>query len=135
MLNNMNYLWIDLWNKLCWLSYSNFWWIIFTMDSIPRIELINKLKKIILEKNIDVIVIWLPYDLYGLDNKQLNKTKDFILKLKLIFPQIRIEEVDERFTTFESINILNQMWEKNIKQKKDSMSAYLILESYLQKNS
>lgn len=135
MLISMNYLSIDLWNKLCWLAYNSVWNIIFTMDSIPRVELVNKLKKIIIEKNIQSIIIWMPYDLYWIDNKQFIKTKKFIDKLRIIFPDIEIEEIDERFTTFESINFLKSIWEKNIKQKKDSLSAYFILESYLQKNS
>lgn len=129
----MNYLSIDLWNKRCWLAYSNIW-IIFTLPFVERFKLISELKKIIIEKNISKIVIWMPYDLYWKDFTQLDRTKKFILKLKWFFPDIEIIEIDERFTTFESINILNELWnKKDIMSKKDSLSAYLILETYLSK--
>lgn len=132
----MNYLSIDLWDKRCWLAYSNMWFI-FMLPFVNRSEIIPKLKKIILEKNISKIIVWLPYDLYNNDLKQLNKTKLFIKKLKEIFKNIEIDEIDERFTTFESLNILNWLSKNEIENKKDSMSAYLILESYLRqiKNS
>lgn len=127
----MNYLWIDLWDKRCWLAYSNMWFI-FTLPAVARFTLISELKKIIKEKNISKIVIWMPYDLYGKDLKQLNKTKSFVSKLKEILPNIEIIEIDERFTTFESISILTELGnKKDIQEKKDSMSAYLILERYL----
>lgn len=127
----MNYLGIDLWNKRCWLAYSNMG-IIFTLPFVERFKIINELKKIILEKNISKIVIWMPYDLYWKDFIQLDRTKKFLWKIKMIFPNIEIIEVDERFTTFESINILNEIWnKKDIMKNKDSLSAYLILERYL----
>ena len=129
----MSYLSIDLGNKRCWLAYSNMW-IIFTLPFIERFKLVLELKKIILEKNISKIVIWMPYDLYWKDKTQLDRTKKFILKLKTIFSNIEIIEVDERFTTFESINILNEFWnKKEIMEKKDSISACFILERYFAK--
>ncbi len=128
----MNYLSIDLWNKRCWIAYTNMW-IIFMTESIARTSLISQLKKIIKEKDISKIIIWMPFDLYGKDKTQLERTKKFIWKLKEIFINNEIIEIDERFTTFEAINTLKQSWEKDIFSKKDSMSAFLILETYLNK--
>jgi RNase H-fold protein (predicted Holliday junction resolvase) len=51
----------------------------------------------------------MPYDLYSMDFRQLNKTKKFILKLKEIFKDIEVIEMDERFTTFESLSLLNEI--------------------------
>jgi len=132
----MNYLSIDLGDKVCWLAYSN-QSIIFMLDQIERHKLINHIKKIIKEKNISTIVVWLPYDLYQNNTKQLDKTKKFIKKLNTIFKDIKIDSIDERYTTFESLNILKEISSKKdfIKKNKDSMSAYLILESYLSKKN
>lgn len=96
----------------------------------------KNIKKILKEKNIEEIIIWAPYDLYWKDLRQLDRTKKFVEKIKNIFPEISIKLEDERFTTFESLNILNMQWfsKKEISEKKDSMSAYLILESYLKRN-
>lgn len=128
----MNYLWIDLWDKRCGLAYTHLGHI-FTLPYINRVEIISKLKKIISEKDISKIVIGMPYDLYWVKTKQLEKTKKFVEKLKNIFPDMEIIEIDERFTTFESFHILKQIWEKyhQIQEKKDSLSAYLILETYM----
>jgi RNase H-fold protein (predicted Holliday junction resolvase) len=51
----------------------------------------------------------LPYDLYNIDHKQLDKTKKFIEKLKIIFPDLKIDSIDERFTSFEADSILRTM--------------------------
>ena len=128
------YLWIDLWDKKSWIAiFIN--WIVFPKWIIPRTKLITEIKKIIGEYEIKLIVVWLPYDLYGKNLKQLNKTKIFIEKLKNIFPNISIEGIDERFTSFEADNILDDMWIKNKKWNKDDISAVLILESYIKQNN
>jgi RNase H-fold protein (predicted Holliday junction resolvase) len=67
------------------------------------------LKKYILEYNIRVIVVGYPYDLYNKDRKQLDKTRRFVEKLGNIFPDIEIEHIDERYTSFEAENILKLM--------------------------
>ncbi|MDD3144727.1 MAG: Holliday junction resolvase RuvX [Candidatus Gracilibacteria bacterium] len=124
------YLAIDLGDKRCGIA--------ITIEGIPipkeivnRTLIINTLKKYIKSYDIKVIVVGLPYDLYNTDLKQLNKTKQFIEKLKIIFPDLKIDSIDERFTTFEAENVLKSMKIKEMKGKKDDISAALILESYL----
>ena len=127
------YLWIDLWDKKCWIALQ-IESIVIPKAIIKRPKLISELKKLIKEYSIKVIVVWLPYDLYGKNLNQLKKTNIFIEKLKLIFPTIKVESIDERFTSFEADNILNSIWIKNTNWKKDDISAALILESYLTQN-
>lgn len=120
---------IDLWEKKVGIAIeiNN---IAFPKKIVSRIELVRELKKIFSEnESYDTIIVWLPYDLYWIDNKQLNKTTKFIEKLKLIFPLKKVIWVDERFTTFEAQNI-NKSY-KNNKKEVDDISASLILESYL----
>lgn len=126
-------LWIDLWDKKCWIAIE-IEWVIIPKDIIARVELVDYLRKIILEYKIKTIVVGLPYDLYWKDLRQLNKTQQFIEKLKNIFPDILIEWVDERFTSFEADNILNGFWSKN-NWLKDHISASLILETYIKQKS
>ena len=89
------------------------------------------MKKYIRDYNIKIIVVWLPFDLYWKDKRQLLKTKKFIEKLKNIFPELKIEEIDERFTSFEADNILKQLGKTENIWKKDAISASFILETYL----
>jgi putative Holliday junction resolvase len=120
---------IDLWEKKVGIAIeiNN---IAFPKKIVSRIELVRELKNIFSEKeSYDTIIVWLPYDLYWIDNKQLNKTTKFIEKLKLIFPLKKVIWIDERFTTFEAQNINKSF--KNNKKEVDDISASLILESYL----
>lgn len=128
------YLWIDLWDKRCGLAvYIS--GIVVPKTIVARTKLIQEIKKYILEYNIEVIVVGLPYDLYGRNLRQLDKTEAFMEKLEDIFPDIQIDGQDERFTSFEADTILFDMWVKNTEGQKDAISASLILESYLkQKN-
>ncbi|ATU05806.1 hypothetical protein BKN14_05250 [Candidatus Gracilibacteria bacterium HOT-871] len=128
------YLGIDLGDKRCGIAVF-VEKIVIPKEIVPRVELVNILKKYIKDYDIKVIVVGLPFDLYGLDKKQLEKTQKFIGKLKNIFPDVEIDSIDERFTTFEAENTLNLLGEKDTIGKKDAISAGLILESYLmQKN-
>lgn len=124
------YLGLDLWDKRCGIAIF-IEWIIIPKDIVPREKIIKILKKYIEEYKIETIVVWLPFDLYWKNLKQLEKTKKFIEKLKNIFPKIKIDEIDERYSTFEAENILNMIWEKEKYWKKDAISASIILESYL----
>lgn len=127
------YLGIDLWDKRCGIAiYVEK--VVIPKEIIPRVKIIDSLKKYIKEYKIQTIVVWLPFDLYEKDKKQLEKTQKFIEKLKNIFPEINIEWVDERFSSFEAESILSFMWEKDFFWKKDAISAGIILETFLQKN-
>ena len=117
------YLWIDLWDKRCWISIE-IEWIAIPKKIVSRVSLINELRKLFLNYEIQIIIIGLPYDLYNKNIKQLEKTKKFIEKLKNIFKDKEIIWFDERFTSFEAKSLFNN---KEI----DDISACLILESYL----
>jgi len=127
------YLWIDLWDKRCWIAIE-IDGIVFPKLIIPRIKLVSEIKKLTIEYSIEVIVVWLPFDLYGKKLRQLDKTKKFVEKLKDIFPKLKIKTIDERFTSFEADMVLDSMWVKDKNWKKDDISAVLILESYLKQN-
>jgi putative Holliday junction resolvase len=122
---------IDLWDKRCGIAVE-VWWIVFPKGIILRPKLVNDLKKLITEYNISIIIVWLPYDLYGKELRQLEKTKNFMEKLKNIFPKLKIIWEDERFTSFAADQIVHEMWAQKW-WKRDDISAALILESYLEK--
>lgn len=119
---------IDLWDKRCGIA-TEISGIVFPKETVLRPKLIQTLKKYIANNDISTIVVGLPYDLYGKNTKQLDKTKNFIDKLKIDFPDILIEWCDERFTSFEAEQIWSQLWEK---EKRDDLAAALILETYLE---
>lgn len=126
----MSYIWVDLGNKRVWLAIEVNK-ISMPLITVDRVKIINELKKIIKERWSTDIVVWLPYDLYWKNTKQLDKTVKFIEKLKDIFPDITIHWEDERFTSFASDQILWSNLSSN-NADRDSMSACLILESFLE---
>ncbi len=121
---------IDLWDKRVGLALA-LEWVVIPHDIVPRVELIRSLKKLLKKYHMQKIVVWLPYDLYGIDTKQLEKTQVFIKKLKNIFPDIEICGHDERYTTYEAELTLEKNWKKSKNSYKDDISAALILESYI----
>jgi putative transcription antitermination factor YqgF len=129
---------IDYWDKRCWIALE-VEMIASSKEIILRVDIIKILEKYFLEYgDIDTIVVWLPYDLYWIDDTQLNKTKEFIRELENKFwknskskNKFDIVWVDERFTSFEADNTLKMLWKKHNYRNKDDISAVLILETYL----
>ena len=124
---------IDYWDKRCGiaLEIEN---IAIPKEIVLKVDIIKTLKKYLEKnKNIDTVIVWLPYDLYNKDKTQLNKTKEFIRELENKFKNkwYKIYWIDERFTSFEADSVLKQLWNKNNHWEKDAISASLILETYL----
>lgn len=125
-----NLIGVDLGNKRVWLAISTEW-IAIPHSVVARVEIVKVLKKLINERQPEALIIWLPYDLYWIDTTQLDRTKKFIVKLKNIFPDIKIIGQDERYSSQESEQTLMLAWKKYQNQYKDDIAAALILESYL----
>lgn len=118
---------IDLWNKRAWIAIHE-WSIAFPKAVVARTELMRYLKKYFNDHtNIDTIIVWMPYDLYGVDTKQLDKTKLFVDKLQDIFPKKHIIGHDERFTSFQAAEWFGDHL--------DDVAAQCILQSFLDTNS
>jgi len=107
--------------------------IVFPGETVPRVELIPTLKKWIATKNIEKIIIGLPYHADGSESRQLQKTRQFVEKLNTTFSNISIDTVDERYSTFEAISFLESVGERDISAHKDTQAAVSILENYLAK--
>jgi len=126
----MTALWIDYWDKRCWVAVEVEWFT-FPKAIVPRVKIITSIKKYCEEYSCDTIVVWLPYDLYWKNLVQLHKTEKFINNLKEIFKNKNIVWIDERFTSFEAESILTEFWIRNTRWQKDDISAQIILDSYL----
>jgi len=123
---------IDYWDKRCWIALE-VEKIAIPKEIVLKINIIEKLKEYFKKyDDIDTIIVWLPYDLYWKDLKQLNKTKEFLRELKNKFKdKYKIIGIDERFSSFEADQTLKKLWSKDNLAKKDAISASIILETYL----
>lgn len=98
-------------------------------------SLFEEIASIIKEKEVTKIIIGLPKNMDNSQGFRTDATMEFAEKLKT-FTDVEIDFSDERLTTVSAHGFLNEM---NVKGKKrkgavDTLSAALILETYMKKN-
>lgn len=109
--------------------------------TLPAIKVRNekqalvKIKEVILEQKAKRILIGLPLNLKGEDSPQTKKARKFAAELGQGQDNISIELVDERFTSREAARLLREakINAKKARSQIDSMSAFVMLQSYLSK--
>ena len=111
----------------------------FPLETIETKNLLDYIKEISNDENIEIVVIGKPLKLNNEIHDLEEKVVKFIKSLKNNHPNIQVERIDERFTSKISKQIIIQsgLGKKNRRDKSiiDKISASLILESYLiQKN-
>ena len=97
---------------------------------------LKRLEEIINEFNIEKLIVGMPYNMNGSESFRAEATKKFIHKLKCRFNKVEVETIDERLTTVQSHQVMNDL---NIKKSKkmslvDTISAVYILEVYMERN-
>lgn len=95
-------------------------------------ELSQQLKVIIEEKEVDTLVVGIPFNMSGKDTKQTVKVREFVLFIKSII-SLPIHLIDERLTSKEAektMHILNIKTGHN-KGTIDKIAASIILQEYL----
>ena len=99
-------------------------------------ELVNQLKKIVVYygKELDTIVLGYPTLLNGNANQTTLNVKNLYELLLKTFPNLRIELANEQYTTYVATEELYEVGlsHEQVKKSKDQVSAYLIVQSYLQ---
>ena len=111
----------------------------FPLETIETKNLLDYIKQISIDENIEIIVIGKPLMLNNEIHDLEEEIVKFIESLKNYLPNIQVERIDERFTSKISKQIIinSGVGKKNRRDKLiiDKISASLILESYLiQKN-
>jgi len=105
------------------------------LTTVSTKDLISFLKDYFAKEDVELIVIGEPKQKDGTHSDVEVCIKNFILKLVKAFPKLRIERMDERFT---SKIALKTMIESGLSKKKrqnkslvDEISATIILQDYL----
>ena len=96
--------------------------------------ILRELEQVMEEYKPETIVIGMPYNENGTAGERVEQTKKLIHKIKCKF-NVEIVEEDERYTSIEASQIMNEIGIKKKKKRKviDQIAAVLILESYLKK--
>ena len=95
-------------------------------------NLLDQLKEIIIENEVEKLVVGIPYNMKGEDTKQTLKVKEFIsfLESNLSYD---IELIDERLSSIEAEKTMHKMNIKTGHNKSDidKIAASVILQEYL----
>ena len=106
-----------------------------TLQYISENDLISKIKKIVIDKEIEVFVIGLPLNMKGEDSDQTKKVRRFKNLLSIL--ELPIVYEDERFSSIIAKNslVLQNVKTGHNKSEIDRTAAAIILQQYLDKNS
>tara|TARA_Y100001970_G_scaffold279419_1_gene386716 strand:- start:139 stop:552 length:414 start_codon:yes stop_codon:yes gene_type:complete len=106
-----------------------------TLQNISETDLINKIKKIVFEKEVKIFVIGLPLNMKGEDSAQTKKVRRFKKLLSIL--ELPIFYEDERFSSIIAKNslVLQNVKTGHNKSEIDRTAAAIILQQYLDKNS
>ena len=88
---------------------------------------------------VDCVVVGMPIRLTGEDTHSTQSVRDFLQWLKENYPQLKIETIDERFSSHEAQNQIIAMGQSKKDRKDkgliDTVSATIILQTHLQRIS
>ena len=95
-------------------------------------NLLNQLKEIIAENEVEKLVVGVPYNMKGEDTKQTLKVKEFISFLESNL-SYNVELIDERLSSIEAEKTMHKMNIKTGHNKSDidKIAASVILQEYL----
>ena len=109
------------------------------LDTIHPKDIIAYLKKYLSTEQVELFVVGEPKQMNGSPSQSAPQIKGFITTLNKNFPDIPVEQIDERFTSKMASAVVAQSGVKKTdrqnKERLDTISATIILQTYLQKKS
>ncbi len=96
----------------------------------------EQISKVVSERQIEKVILGLPLNMDGSEGPSAQKIRVFADKLKAACSGISIELVDERRTSILAANYMDmtETFGKKRKESVDTLSAQIILQTYLDKN-
>jgi putative Holliday junction resolvase len=109
------------------------------LETIHPKDIVEYLKKYLVKEAVEKFVVGEPKQMDGTPSQSAPMIKGFVTILKKHFPLIPVEMIDERFTSKMASAVIAQSGMKKIdrqdKSRIDTISAIIILQSFLEKNS
>ncbi len=106
------------------------------LKSILTKDVIKFLRAYFEKVEVEMLIIGKPIQRDGKPSNVEEKIKDFIKKIKINFPEVKIDRYDERYTSKIAKNLINESAiKRKVRRDKgiiDKISATLILQSYLE---
>lgn len=108
------------------------------LNTVPTLDLVPFLKEYFLKEEVDMVIVGEPKQMDNTPSQSADMINKEIEKLKIAFPGIIINRMDERFTSKMASQVIAQSGKsKKERQKKeliDTVSATIILQSYMLMN-
>ncbi|UZO82699.1 Holliday junction resolvase RuvX [Aquimarina sp. ERC-38] len=105
------------------------------LTTVATSQLQQWIEDYVKEEEVETLIIGEPKRMHGVASDIETFIKPFIVKLKQVLPYLKIERIDERFTSKMAFDMLLQSGasKKKRKDKKliDQISATIILQDYL----
>ena len=109
------------------------------LGTIHPKDIIDYLRKYLQTEQAELFVVGEPLQMDGSPSQSTPHIKGFITLLKKHFPEIPIERIDERFTSKMASAVVAQSGfkksDRRNKERLDTISATIILQTYLEKRS
>lgn len=109
------------------------------LETVHPKDVVDYLKKYLQTETVECFVVGEPKRMDGSASQSESHIKGFMGTLKKHFPDIPIERMDERFTSKMASAVIAQSGLKKMdrqnKERVDTISAIIILQSYLEKKS
>ncbi len=105
------------------------------LTTIPSAELISFLKTYFLKENVETVIIGEPKQMNGLPSESTEIIEKFIIQFHAEFPTMKMERIDERFTSKMAFQtMIDSGLKKKQRQNKgliDEIAATILLQDYL----
>ena len=105
------------------------------LTTVPSAELISFLKTYFSKENVETVIIGEPKQMNGLPSESAEIIEKFIVQFHIEFPTMKMERVDERFTSKMAFQtMIDSGLKKKQRQNKgliDEIAATILLQDYL----
>jgi putative Holliday junction resolvase len=105
------------------------------LTTIPSADLIAFLKTYFSKENVETVIIGEPKQMNGLPSESAEIIEKFIIQFNAEFPTMKMERVDERFTSKMAFQtMIDSGLKKKQRQNKgliDEIAATILLQDYL----
>lgn len=105
------------------------------LTTIPSAELLSFLKTYFSKENVEKVIIGEPKQMNGLPSESAEIIEKFIIQFQAEFPEMKMERIDERFTSKMAFQtMIDSGLKKKQRQNKgliDEIAATILLQDYL----
>jgi putative Holliday junction resolvase len=106
------------------------------IDTYHVDDVFDALEKLIEEDRVQKLVVGWPLTLEGLEGRAIKMVERFLTKLRLHFPDIEIDKIDERYTSKEAVAAMVEAGVPKMKRRESDRvnraAAAVILQKYLE---